>query len=57
MQRALAARLEGVQHLAYPVIADPAYLAEDGYHPGERGYAYIADRVADTLAARLTPCR
>jgi len=56
-QRDLAARLESVQHLAYPVIADPAYLAEDGYHPGEQGYAYIADRVADTLAARLTPCR
>ncbi|MBL7251813.1 GDSL-type esterase/lipase family protein [Alloalcanivorax marinus] len=55
-QRTLAARLDGVHHLAYPVIADPACLAEDGYHPAERGYAYIADQVADTLATLLTPC-
>ena len=56
-QRSLAARLENVHYLSYPAIADPALLAEDGYHPGERGYAYIADRVADTLAALLTRCR
>lgn len=48
-QQTLAAQLHGVHHLAYPVIADPAYLAEDGYHPSEKGYAYIAGQVAGQL--------
>jgi lysophospholipase L1-like esterase len=48
-QQTLAAQLPGVHHLAYPVIADPAYLAEDGYHPSEKGYAYIAEQVARQL--------
>ena len=29
--------------------SDPACLAEDGYHPSEKGYAYIADQVAGQL--------
>jgi len=48
-QQTLAAQLHGVHHLAYPAIADPACLAEDGYHPSEKGYAYIADQVAGQL--------
>jgi lysophospholipase L1-like esterase len=51
IQQTLAAQLQGVHHLAYPVIADPAYLAEDGYHPSEKGYAYIAEQVAEQLRA------
>ena len=38
-----------MHHLPYPVIADPACLAEDGYHPSEKGYAYIAEQVAGQL--------
>lgn len=49
-QQTLAARLPGVHHLAYPTVANPAYLAEDGYHPGEAGYAYIAEQIAEPLA-------
>ncbi len=48
-QQTLAEQLARVDHLAYPVIADPAYLAKDGYHPSEKGYAYIADQVATKL--------
>ena len=50
VQQTLAAQLHGVHHLAYPAIADPAYLAEDGYHPSEKGYAYIATHTAAHLA-------
>jgi len=49
VQQTLAAQLHGVHHLAYPAIADPACLAEDGYHPSEKGYAYIAGQVAGQL--------
>lgn len=52
-QQTLAARLPGVHHLAYPAIADPTYLAEDGYHPGEAGYTYIAEQIAEPLASLL----
>jgi len=48
-QRTLASQMPNVHHLAYPVIGDPAYLAEDGYHPSEKGYAYIAGQVARQL--------
>ncbi|MCC4308186.1 MAG: SGNH/GDSL hydrolase family protein [Alcanivorax sp.] len=52
-QQALAARLSDVHALTYPAVADPSLLAEDGYHPGEAGYAHIADRVAPALAGLL----
>lgn len=31
----------------YPVITDPELLANDGYHPGQKGYQYIAEALAD----------
>ncbi len=36
-------------HLHYPVITDPDLLASDGYHPGGRGYQYIAGALADKV--------
>ncbi len=54
-QRALAARLTDTHHLTYPVIANPAWLAEDGYHPGETGYSHMAEGVAPALTDLLTP--
>ena len=36
-------------YLSYPPMNDPALLAEDGYHPSEKGYAYIAEQVAGQL--------
>ncbi|WP_232802228.1 SGNH/GDSL hydrolase family protein [Alloalcanivorax mobilis] len=45
-QHTLAARLNGVYHLAYPAVQEAEYLAEDGYHPSEKGYRYIGERVA-----------
>lgn len=40
-------------HLAYPTMNDPALLAEDGYHPGARGYQAMATALAPALTARL----
>ncbi|ASK34893.1 GDSL family lipase [Alcanivorax sp. N3-2A] len=48
-QQAVAAQLDGVYHLAYPAVHEPEYLAEDGYHPSEKGYRYIGERVAERL--------
>jgi len=33
-------------YVHYPVISDPELLASDGYHPGEKGYRYIAEALA-----------
>ncbi|MBL4570308.1 MAG: SGNH/GDSL hydrolase family protein [Alcanivorax sp.] len=40
-------------HLAYPAMNDPALLAEDGYHPGIKGYQAMATALAPALAAKL----
>ncbi|PQM20679.1 hypothetical protein Sfr7A_26200 [Streptomyces xinghaiensis] len=34
------------------VAADPTLLADDGFHPGDRGYALAADKLLTALAAR-----
>lgn len=34
-------------YLNYPVVTDPELLASDGYHPGQKGYRYIAEALAD----------
>jgi lysophospholipase L1-like esterase len=34
------------------VAADPTLLADDGFHPGDRGYALAADKLMTELAAR-----
>ena len=33
---------EDFNYVNYPLITDPELLASDGYHPGRRGYGYIA---------------
>jgi lysophospholipase L1-like esterase len=35
------------RYVNYPVVTDPELLASDGYHPGQRGYQYIAEALAD----------
>jgi lysophospholipase L1-like esterase len=35
------------RYVNYPVVTDPELLASDGYHPGKRGYQYIAEALAD----------
>ncbi|WP_296931851.1 SGNH/GDSL hydrolase family protein [uncultured Marinobacter sp.] len=40
-------------YLDYPAVTDPTLLASDGYHPGPKGYAYIADNLLPLLF-RLT---
>ncbi|MGJ3256606.1 MAG: SGNH/GDSL hydrolase family protein [Alcanivorax sp.] len=40
-------------YLSYPPMNDPALLAEDGYHPGIKGYQAMATALAPALAARL----
>ncbi|KAF0808001.1 GDSL-like lipase/acylhydrolase domain protein [Alcanivorax xiamenensis] len=49
VQRDLARALPGVRHLVYPLVDGEGLLAEDGYHPSARGYAYIAGAVADGI--------
>ncbi|MET7489523.1 GDSL-type esterase/lipase family protein [Streptomyces sp. NPDC005538] len=34
------------------VAADPTLLADDGFHPGDRGYALAADKLLTALTAR-----
>lgn len=38
-------------YLNYPTVTDPNLLASDGYHPGPRGYAFIADAIASRIRA------
>jgi lysophospholipase L1-like esterase len=35
------------------VAADPTLLADDGFHPGDRGYALAADKLVTALSTRL----
>ncbi|KMQ75580.1 SGNH/GDSL hydrolase family protein [Marinobacter subterrani] len=37
---------EDFRYVNYPVVTDPELLARDGYHPGQRGYQYIAEALA-----------
>jgi len=34
----------------YPVVTDPNLLGSDGYHPGKKGYQYIAEALANNAA-------
>lgn len=36
-------------YLNYPTVTDPHLLASDGYHPGPKGYAFIADAIASRI--------
>ncbi len=38
---------EDFSYVNYPVVTDPELLASDGYHPGKKGYRYIAEALAD----------
>ena len=40
-------------YLSYPPMNDPALLAEDGYHPGIKGYQAMATALAPAIAAKL----
>ncbi|SNB57022.1 Lysophospholipase L1 [Marinobacter sp. es.042] len=42
---------EDFRYVNYPVVTDPELLARDGYHPGQKGYRYIAE----ALAYRVSP--
>ncbi|MCR9189420.1 MAG: SGNH/GDSL hydrolase family protein [Alteromonadaceae bacterium] len=42
---------EDFRYVNYPVVTDPELLARDGYHPGQKGYRYIAE----ALAGRVSP--
>ncbi|AXS84802.1 MULTISPECIES: SGNH/GDSL hydrolase family protein [Marinobacter] len=37
---------EDFVYRSYPTISDPELLARDGYHPGPRGYQFIAEALA-----------
>jgi len=50
--RALAQRL-GVLHCALDLPFEPAYLAEDGYHPSAQGYRCWAEGLAEHLIPSL----
>jgi len=41
---------EDFTYVNYPVVTDPELLASDGYHPGERGYQYIAQALASRVS-------
>lgn len=43
------------RHVNYPVVTDPALLASDGYHPGHKGYRYIAEALADKVSPSEQP--
>lgn len=49
-QQILAQQLNGIHHLTYPINNAPDYLAEDGYHPSDKGYNHIGERIAERLA-------
>lgn len=36
-------------YLDYPTVTDPALLASDGYHPGPKGYEFIAGAIASRI--------
>jgi lysophospholipase L1-like esterase len=40
---------EDFLYLDYPIVTDPALLASDGYHPGPKGYAYIAKSIVPRI--------
>lgn len=40
---------ENFRHLDYPTVTDPDLLASDGYHPGRKGYRYIAEALGSRL--------
>ena len=46
---------EDFTYLGYPVVTDPALLAADGYHPGQKGYRYIAESLADKVGPAKRP--
>ena len=49
-QKQLAGQPPGyLQHIHYPELEPPSLLAEDGYHPGPRGYRAMAKAVAAQL--------
>jgi lysophospholipase L1-like esterase len=41
---------EDFRYVNYPVVTDPELLAKDGYHPGQKGYRYIAEALADRVS-------
>ena len=52
----LARQLPGdFRYVNYPVVTDPELLARDGYHPGQKGYRYIAEALADRVSPTNRP--
>jgi len=46
---------EDFRYVNYPVVTDPELLARDGYHPGQKGYRYIAEALADRVSPTNRP--
>ncbi|MGC8121979.1 SGNH/GDSL hydrolase family protein [Marinobacter sp. VGCF2001] len=54
--QALASRKpEHFRYLDYPIVADPALLARDGYHPSAKGYSTIAQALSEQDWALSSP--
>lgn len=52
--RAWAGRRADTVHAPMPAIADPAAMAEDGFHPGPRAYRAWGEALAATITDRRT---
>ena len=46
---------EDFRYVNYPVVTDPELLARDGYHPGQKGYRYIAEALAERVSPTYRP--
>lgn len=46
---------EDFRYVNYPVVTDPELLARDGFHPGQKGYRYIAEALADRVSPTNRP--
>lgn len=51
----LAAEETGLLHVPLGTVVGPDLFCADGFHPGDAGYALLADQVATALLARMIP--
>ncbi len=52
-QQLARAHPDDFRYLAYPAMTGPELLAEDGYHPGPKGYQAMASSLVSPLSERL----